>query len=66
MSRVAHLIERIEDEMGAESADGPDEAEGKAAALNPEHLRMAEAQRLPVSSEKKRLYDSFPIAAKRF
>ena len=45
MSRVARLIEKIEVEMGAESEDmsGAAETENKAAAPNPEHIRMAEA-----------------------
>lgn len=45
MSRVARLIEKIEDEMGAESEamSAAAESEDEGPALNPEHVRMAEA-----------------------
>ncbi len=41
MRHVARLIERIEDEMSTENTG--DEGQGGAAAINAEHLRMAEA-----------------------
>jgi segregation and condensation protein B len=43
MSRVARLIKRIESEMGAESQNEPEISVDREAAVDPQHLRMAEA-----------------------
>ena len=43
MSRVARLIKRIESEMGAESETDSEISVDREAAVDPQHLRMAEA-----------------------
>lgn len=43
MSRVARLIKRIESEMGAESESDSEISVDREAAVDPQHLRMAEA-----------------------
>lgn len=67
MSRVAHLIERIEDEMGAESEGiaSAGESEEKGRALNPEHVRMAEALLFAAAEplDEKALASSLPEGA---
>jgi segregation and condensation protein B len=63
MSRVARLIERIEDEMGAERAtEGSGEGD---AAIDPQHLRMAEALLFAASEplDSKALETSLPSGA---
>jgi segregation and condensation protein B len=67
MSKVARLIEKIEDEMGAESDVMSDGAvtENESPALNPEHVRMAEALLFAASEplDAKALGSSLPEGA---
>jgi segregation and condensation protein B len=60
MSRVARLIERIEDEMGAERTTEEGDAE-----IDPQHLRMAEALLFAASEplDSKALETSLPSGA---